>query len=122
MEINTGVTFFICKVILSVSFWQKKWSYNEEKNKKIYRLLGNLLRVPSFNPFPKQDLVFLCMQNPSFENTMGKGEIAHNEQFLLIPWSFSTHLMSFLPFSSNLKLFANTLSLEEYKSCCLEKG
>ena len=36
-----------------------------------------------FNPFPKQALVFTCLQYKSFENTAGKGEIAHNKQFLL---------------------------------------
>ena len=39
-------------------------------------------------PFPKQALVFMCMQYKSFENTVGKGEIARNEQFLLFPQSF----------------------------------
>ena len=33
--------------------------------------------------FPKQALVFTCLQYKSFENTAGKGEIARNEQFLL---------------------------------------
>ena len=43
--------------------------------------------------------VFLTLL--SFENTVGKGEIAHNEQFL-----------NFLPFSSNLRLSsANSFSL-----------
>ena len=28
-------------------------------------------------PFPKQALVFTCLQCESFENTVGKGEIAH---------------------------------------------
>ena len=32
-------------------------------------------------PFPEQALVFTCLK--CFENTVGKGEIAHNEQFLL---------------------------------------
>ena len=40
------------------------------------------------NKFPKQALVFTCLQYKSFENTMGKGEIAHNEQFLLFPQCF----------------------------------
>ena len=31
----------------------------------------------------KQALVFTCLQYKSFENAAGKGEIAHNEQFLL---------------------------------------
>ena len=39
-------------------------------------------------PFPKQALVFKCMQDKPFENTKGKGEIARNEQFLLFPQCF----------------------------------
>ena len=72
---------------------------------------------------PKQTLVFMCLQYKSFKNTEGKGEIAHNEQFLLFPQVFSTLLENFLPFSSNLKLFsASSFSLEESKICCLGKG
>ena len=33
--------------------------------------------------FPKQALVFSCLPYKSFENTLGKGEIACNEHFLL---------------------------------------
>ena len=39
-------------------------------------------------PFPKQTLVFKCLQCKSFENTVGKGEIAQTEQFLLFPQCF----------------------------------
>ena len=46
----------------------------------------------------------------SFENTVGKGEIAHNEQFLLFP-VFSTRLENFLSFSSNLICRRQTLSV-----------
>ena len=50
---------------------------------------------------------------------MGKGEIAHNEQFLLLP-VFSTCIENFLPFSSNMKMsFANCLSLGESNICLL---
>ena len=38
--------------------------------------------------FPKQALVFICLQYKSFENTVRKGEIAHDEQFLLFPQCF----------------------------------
>ena len=47
--------------------------------------------------FPKQALVFTCLQYKSFENTVGKGEIARDEQFLLFPqcflpvWRFLCH-------------------------------
>ena len=39
-------------------------------------------------PFPIQALVFTCLQYKSFENTVGKGDIAPNEQFLLYPQCF----------------------------------
>ena len=39
-------------------------------------------------PFPKQALVFTCVQSKSFENTVEKGEIARNEQFLFFPQCF----------------------------------
>ena len=58
-----------------------------------------------------------------FENNVGKGEIAPNEQFLLFPTLFCTCLENFLSFSSNLKLSsANSFSQEESKIFCLEKG
>ena len=43
------------------------------------------------NPGPhgdKKPLVFTCLQYESFENTMGKTEIACNEQFLIFPQCF----------------------------------
>ena len=36
----------------------------------------------------QQALVFTCLQYKSFENTVRKGEIARNEQFLLFPQCF----------------------------------
>ena len=38
-------------------------------------------------------LVFMCLQLKSFENTVGKGEIAHNKQFLLFPQRFLLFLL-----------------------------
>ena len=55
------------------------------------------------------------------ENTAGKGEIAHYEQFVL--FVFSTRLANFQPFSSSLKLSsAKSFSLEESKICHLGKA
>ena len=55
----------------------------------------------------------------AFENTVGKGEIARNEQFLLFPQCF----LPVLPFSSNSKLSsANPVNLEDCKVCRLGKG
>ena len=45
-------------------------------------------RVMVCYPFPEQALVFTCLQNKSFENIVGKGEIAGYEQFLLFPYCF----------------------------------
>ena len=40
--------------------------------------------------FPKKALIFTCLRYKPFENTVGKGEIARNEQFLLFPQYFPT--------------------------------
>ena len=48
----------------------------------------NLYPATPNYPIPKQALVFTCLQYKSFENTVGKGEIARNEQFLLFPQCF----------------------------------
>ena len=62
------------------------------------------------------------LENKPFENTVGKGEIAGYEQFLLFP-VFSTCLENNLPFSSSLKSSStSSLSLEESKICHLGKG
>ena len=37
--------------------------------------------------FPKQALVFMCLLYKSFKNTVGKGEIAHYEQFFFFSHS-----------------------------------
>ena len=68
------------------------------------------------NSFPNKPWFFMFLQCKSFENTAGKGEIAHNEQFLLFP-------QCFLPIYRSLKLLsANCLSLEESKICHFGKG
>ena len=75
-----------------------------------------------FNPFPNKPW-FLRVCSSSLLKTLGKGEIACNEQFLLFPTVFSTRLENFLPFSSNSKLpTANSYSLEESKNLSFGKG
>ena len=64
----------------------------------------------------------MCMQYKSLENTVGKGEIARNEQFLVFPQCFilpgelSAILIKFLKLSS-----ADSFSLEMSKICRLRK-
>ena len=54
------------------------------------------------NPFPHNNLL-TPLGNKPFENTVGKGEIARNEQFFLYPHCFLP-IENFLIFSSNSKL------------------
>ena len=67
-------------------------------------------KIPSYT-FPKQALVFTSMQYKSFENTVGKGEIAHNEQFLLFPQCFLTIWIAFCRFHQILNCRLQTLSV-----------
>ena len=60
-----------------------------------------------FNPFDKQALVFTCLQNKSFENTVGKGEIALYEQFLLFPQCF-------------LPVWRTFCHFHQFQHCCLQ--
>ena len=65
----------------------------------------------------------MCLHHKSYKNTVGKVEIACNEQFLLFPSVFSIYFENFLPFSSDLKLLsARSSSLVESKICHLGKG
>ena len=46
--------------------------------------------LKSFNSLPNKPWFFTCLQYMSIENTMEKGEIARNEQFLLFPQCFQS--------------------------------
>ena len=71
--------------------------------------------------FPKQALVFTCLQYKSFENT-GKRRNCWQQAVSHFPTVFSTLLDNFLPISSNLKLSpANFFSLEESKFVIWER-
>ena len=45
-------------------------------------------------------MVFKCLQDKSFENIVGKGEIAQNDQFLLVWKSKICHLGKGLPLTT----------------------
>ena len=55
---------------------------------------------------PKQALVFTCLQYKSFENTVGTGGIARNEQFLLFPLCFQNRLKNFTAIFANCQFVA----------------
>ena len=60
-------------------------------------------------PFPKQ----ACLQYRSFENTVGKGEIARNEQFLLFPQCFLSFWTTFCHFYQLYQCRLQSLSIWE---------
>ena len=70
-------------------------NFNTLKKKSFRKTLWKKLKFLKMSvvkslPFPKQALVFTCLQYKSFENTVGKGEIACNKQFLHFPQCFLT--------------------------------
>ena len=72
-----------------------------------FRALKSQDNVVKRWPFPKQAPVFMCLQYRSFENFVGKGEIARNEQFRLFPQSF--------PLSQR-----TTHHFHQIQNCCLQ--
>ena len=65
-------------------------------------------------------LCFMHLQFKSFENTVGKGEIAHNEQFLLSPFCFLNFWRTLYHFHQILNCILQTLSFwKSFKFCCL---
>ena len=78
---------------------------------------------PKYNlqPFPKQALVFTCLLYKSFENTVEKGEIAYNEQFLLFPRWFLPVWKTVCHFYQIRICRLQTVSLEAAKTCRLER-
>ena len=46
------------------------------------------IETTALNPFPSKPWFLMCLQYKSFENTVGKGEIARNKQFLDFPQCF----------------------------------
>ena len=74
--------------------------------------LGNIC-----SPFPKQALVFTCLQYVSFENKLGKGEIARNEQFLLFLHCFLPVWRTFCHFHQLWNCRLPTLSVWKNLKC-----
>ena len=71
----------------------------------------NSFQYTFVNSFPKQALVFTCLQYKSLENTVGKGEIARNEQFLLFPQCFLAVWKTFYHFHLIWNYRLQTLSV-----------
>ena len=61
--------------------------------------------------FSKQALMCTCLQCNAFENTVGKGEIARNDQFLLFPQYFLPVWSTFCHFHQIRNCRLQTLSI-----------
>ena len=79
-------------------------------------------------PYPKQALVFMCLQYKCFENTVEKGEIGQNQQFPLFKQCFLLILRTFHNFDEIQNYHLQILSgwkslifviLERVKPCFL---
>ena len=71
---------------------------------------------------PKQALVFTYLQYKSFEHTVGKGEIARNEQFLLFPQCFQPIWRTIFDFHQIWNCCLQSLSVwKSLKSVVLER-
>ena len=80
-------------------------------------------RLCHFNPFQNKPWFLHVCWKFFFENTVGKGEIAHNKQFLIFPQCFLPFSRTFCNFSSNLKLSSATLSVwKNLKFVVWERG
>ena len=86
-------SFYAC------TFFQTKWAVSWRRG------------LNAIEPFPKQALVFMCLQYKAFRNTLGKGEIAHNPFGELSAIFIKSEMSS-----------ADFFSLEASKICLLGKG
>ena len=77
----------------------RPWTQSEVEEQYVHYLLR------------KQALVFTCLRNKSFENTVGKGEIARNEQFLLFPPCFLSVQRAFCHLQQTWNCHLQTLSV-----------
>ena len=73
---NKPLFLLICIASLLKPLWEKE------------KLLTTSNFSFSHSGFKRLALVFTYLHSKSFETTVGKGEIAHNEQFLLFPQCF----------------------------------
>ena len=98
---------------------------NKTKHQMKFSRISVQFLVPSLNtinPIPTQWHLLTPLGNKPFENTVGKGEIARNEQFLLFPQCFLPVWITFCHFRQIWNCRLQTLSLEKSKICRLVMG
>ena len=98
------------------ALWKRDWSASG-KNDEL-RWPTQIFKV--YLTLSQTSPNFTCLKNKTTENTVGKGEIARNEQFLLFPvfypfGQFSAIIIKF-------KIVVCELGSEESINCCFGKG
>ena len=67
---------------------RKNRQTNKQSQQNLYVLEISMRWKGNYKPIPTQRHLLTPLRNKPFENTVGKGEIARNEQFLLFPQCF----------------------------------
>ena len=97
---------FITSVVKNLDWVVQLWPLLPLYGSVIHKLI-------TFNPFPKQALVFTCLLYKSFKNTVDKEEIARNEQFLLFPPCFLSFWRTFHHFRKIWNCYLRTFSVQK---------
>ena len=121
-------SFVVCLRVLDwLSAWKFRVSFYQDSN-GVYAFSLEKFKIVLFgkelwiNPFPHND-TFWRPWETSLLKTLGKGEIARYEQFLLFPQCFLPFLENFLSSLSKLKLSsANSFILEQSKILSFGNG
>ena len=91
------------------------------KSKIVKPEIYTIIRFSLLLTLTKQALVFTCLQYKSFENIVGKGEIACNKNFSFSPSVFYP-LGELSAIFNKFKMSANSFRLEESNIVCLGKN
>ena len=80
-------------------------------------------QAQTYLPFSPQTLILTHQEKTAFENIVGKGKIARNEQFLLFPQCFLLHQISLSPFVYIFDIISLlAVELEESKIGISDRG
>ena len=74
---------------------------------------------PLFKPFPTCRHILTQQQQTTFENMVAKGEIAHDEQFLLWPQCFQLYLTIQLFFMEIFRFLSLGFQSHLLQICCM---
>ena len=101
-----SVTFILSSANAFNLSWSKIMSFGRVKSYSV-----EFEKIRCINLFPNKHLFLHICSTKSFENTVGKEEIARNEQFLLFPQCFLPCWRTFCHFHQIRNCHLQTLSV-----------